>query len=266
MRGVAVVLAGLLLPACAAVPEDPDAYAAYKEANDPFEPTNRVIFQFNRGLDALIFKPLAQAYVTVVPEPGRRSLRNVLNNLRSPVILANDILQAEISRAGVTIGRFLINSTLGLAGLFDVADDFGLPFHDEDFGQTLAVWGVPEGPFIMLPVFGPSNPRDAIGKAVDTFFDPLWYVFDHNDIEYAALIRSMVDGIDRRAQVLDLLDEIERTSLDFYATIRSLYRQRREDEINNGVLRPGVPESTILSEEDFEDFYEEEFASESPRP
>lgn len=242
-------LAILLVGGCATVPEDPDERAAFEEANDPIEPANRRIFGFNRGVDRVVIKPVAEAYVAVVPQRARRSLRNFLNNLRTPVIFANDLLQVELRRAGVTLGRFAINSTVGVAGLFDVAQRIGLEFHDEDFGQTLAVWGIPEGPYVMIPILGPSNPRDVVGMVADTFLDPLTYLAENNDVEYGLVIRSVVDGIDRRGSVLDTLEEIERTSLDFYATIRSLYRQRRAAEIANGEVVPEVPVPTIISED-----------------
>jgi phospholipid-binding lipoprotein MlaA len=244
----AIFLAASLVTGCATVPEDPDDRAAFEEANDPIEPANRRLFAFNQGVDRIIVRPLAEAYA-VVPERARRSVRNFLNNLRTPVIFANDVFQAEVSRAGVTLGRFAINSTIGVAGLFDVATRMGLEFHDEDFGQTLAVWGIPEGPYIVLPIFGPSNPRDTIGMIADTFLDPLTYVASNNDVEYGLAIRSVVDGVDRRSTVLEALDEIERTSLDFYATIRSLYRQRRANEVANGEMVPEVPGPTIISED-----------------
>jgi phospholipid-binding lipoprotein MlaA len=261
----AIFLAASLVTGCATVPEDPDDRAAFEEANDPIEPANRRLFAFNQGVDRIIVRPLAEAYAVVperarrsvrnflnnpvVPERARRSVRNFLNNLRTPVIFANDVFQAEVSRAGVTLGRFAINSTIGVAGLFDVATRMGLEFHDEDFGQTLAVWGIPEGPYIVLPIFGPSNPRDTIGMIADTFLDPLTYVASNNDVEYGLAIRSVVDGVDRRSTVLETLDEIERTSLDFYATIRSLYRQRRANEVANGEMVPEVPGPTIISED-----------------
>ena len=248
-RVCALLLAVSAVAGCATVPEDPYERAAFEEANDPLEPTNRAIFSFNRELDRYFFRPLAEGYRTIVPEPGRRSLRNFLNNLRTPVILANDLFQAELRRASITLGRFAVNSTAGVGGLFDVATWMGLEFHDEDFGQTLAVWGMPAGPFIMLPIFGPSSPRHAIGLVADAFLDPLTYVAENNDVEYALVIRSFVDGIDKRARVIDVLDEIEKTSLDFYATIRSLYRQRRADEINNGETPTEVPGPSILSED-----------------
>jgi phospholipid-binding lipoprotein MlaA len=157
-------------------------------------------------------------------------------------------MQGEVDRAVVTIGRFAINSTAGLGGLIDVAAKMGIDGHREDFGQTLAVWGSGEGPYLMLPLLGPSNPRDVTGLVVDGFIDPVPY-FVSTDVQLA---RTLVRGVDERERVLDALDEIERTSLDFYATLRSLYRQRRADEIRNGAQAPVVPIPAISIEE-FED-------------
>ena len=239
----------LLVPACATPPTDPDALAAYEEANDPLEPMNREIFRFNQFADKYLIKPVAQGYVAVIPEDGRKSVRNFLNNLRSPVILANDIMQGEVQRAGTTLARAVFNTTIGIGGLFDVGSGIGLPFHDEDFGQTLAVWGVGEGPYLVLPILGPSNPRDAVGIVVDGFMDPLNLYLENTDRSYLIYVRAAIDGIDKRAQVLDVLDEIERTSLDFYATIRSLYRQRRIEEIKNGAPTEGVPGGSNMSKD-----------------
>ena len=144
---------------------DPEARAAYLEASDPLEPLNRAIFSFNLTLDKAILRPIATVYNAALPDPVRDGVRNFLNNLRTPIILANDVLRGEIGRAGDTVGRFLLNSTLGVGGLFDIASELGFDFHNEDFGQTLAVWGIGEGPYLMLPIFGPSNPRDAVGLA-----------------------------------------------------------------------------------------------------
>lgn len=245
-----VLLAGLMLAfqGCATPPTDPDALAAYNEANDPLEPMNRGIFDFNEGADKYVIKPLAQGYVYIVPSGGRRSVRNFLNNLRSPVVLANDIMQGEVQRAGTTLGRAVFNTTVGIGGLFDVATEVGLPYHDEDFGQTLAVWGVGEGPYLVIPILGPSNPRDVVGMVADGFMDPLNWYLGNIHLGYLSYVRAAIDGIDKRASVLDALDEIKRTSLDFYSTIRSLYRQRRIDEINNGVSQPGTPGESNMSE------------------
>lgn len=232
----AAALLGLaLLAGCATPPSnDPEALEAYKEANDPLEPMNRYFFELNYAADELLFKPLAGWYYIALPNFAQDGVRNVLRNVHSPVVLANDLFQGETDRAGVTVSRFLVNSTMGLGGLFDIASRMGLDYHDEDFGQTLAVSGVGEGPYLMLPLLGPSNPRDAAGMAVDMLFDPLTYVGMFGGVNNIGLGASVVSGVDTRARNLKTLDEIRKGSLDYYATIRSLYRQRRNDEINNG--------------------------------
>jgi len=215
---------GLGLGGCAAAPGD---------QNDPFEGTNRDIFAFNQALDKNVARPVAEGYVEVVPDPVRTGIHNVLQNLQKPVVLGNDLLQGEMSRAGETFARLVTNSTLGLGGMIDVATISGVPDHSEDFGQTLAVWGFGEGPYLMLPFLGPSNPRDLVGKGADYFMDPLTYA--HYNFENLANDSRIGFGIlDLRAGTLEETDQIERTSLDFYATMRSLYRQYRKSEINNG--------------------------------
>ena len=247
-----VVTAALLAAACATPPkDDPEALAEFERINDPLEPFNRVVFDVNLTLDGLIFKPFATMYRGVMPEVGRTAVHNVLSNLREPVVFVNDVLQGELERAGTAAGRFAINSTIGILGIIDVATDFGLEQHSEDFGQTFAVWGVGEGPFLMLPLFGPSNPRDAVGLVAQIFGDPVNIALANNDLENVVLARSLLTGLDERERNLDTLDEIERTSLDFYAALRSLYRQRRADEIRNskptavepapGISSPAAP-------------------------
>jgi phospholipid-binding lipoprotein MlaA len=233
---ISVAAAALMgLAACATAPEDPEQLAAFEEANDPLEPMNRYFFDLNGALDELVMKPLAGWYYVGLPNFVQDGVRNAVDNLRSPIVLANDLLQGEMERAGTTIGRFLINSTLGLAGLFDVASEFGLDYHDEDFGQTLAVWGAGEGPYLVLPILGPSNPRDAAGRVVDNFFDPLFYLsWSHDWATTALYARAGADAVDTRARNLTVLDEIKKGAIDYYATIRSLYRQHRNDAIVNG--------------------------------
>jgi len=230
----ALVLSVFVVAGCTTMPSDPDARAAYLEASDPLEPLNRAIFSFNIGVDKAILRPLAAVYNTVLPDPVRDGVRNVLNNLRTPLILANDILQGEIGRASKTVGRFLLNSTIGIGGLFDVASGLGFEFHDEDFGQTLAVWGIGEGPYLMLPILGPSNPRDAIGLVGEYFADPVVIWTNNTEREWLHYTRTGVNAVDSRSRNVGTLEELERTSLDFYAAVRSLYRQRRMDEIRNG--------------------------------
>ncbi|MEX2642093.1 MAG: VacJ family lipoprotein [Acetobacterales bacterium] len=208
--------------------------AAVDEENDPFEPVNRAVFQFNRGADALVLKPAATGYVLFVPPEIRTGIGNALDNLKAPVVFANDVFQGSQDRAHTTFVRFLINSSIGVLGIFDVATRWGYEQHDEDFGQTLAVWGVRSGPFLMLPLLGPSNPRDTAGIVVDYFLDPLRYVFLNTEEEYLLDVHTGARVVDSRAAQLGTVEEIERSSLDFYAAVRSLYGQRRATEIRNG--------------------------------
>jgi phospholipid-binding lipoprotein MlaA len=211
----------------------PAAVADEPGQHDPFEQTNRAIFDMNIKLDKAVAKPVAKFYVEVMPEFARTGIHNVLANLGKPVTFANDVLQAEGSRAGQTLARLVTNTTLGLGGLIDVATIAGVPDHDEDFGQTLAVWGIGEGPYLMLPLLGPSNPRDATGMVADYFIDPITYA--HFDYENLANDLRMGFGIvDMRAANLDTLDAVEHSSIDYYAAMRSLYRQHRKSEIANG--------------------------------
>jgi phospholipid-binding lipoprotein MlaA len=206
-----------------------------EDENDPLEGVNRAVFEFNRVVDGLLIKPAAQIYRGVLPQQAQDSVRSFLRNLRTPAILVNDVLQGDMDRAGTTISRFLVNTTLGIGGLFDVAGDhLGIPFHDEDFGQTLAVWGVGEGPYLVLPILGPSNPRDVVGLASEWFLDPVnLYFTNKEDEDWVPWVRAGLTGVDARARSLDALDQLERTSLDYYAAIRSLYRQNRDNQIRN---------------------------------
>ncbi len=205
-----------------------------EESIDPIEPFNRSMFELNLFLDKLIGRPLAELYQAILPFEARDSIRNFIRNLSSPVILANDLLQGEGERAGDTTMRFLINSTLGVGGLFDTAYDLGFKYHSEDFGQTLAVAGVDEGPYLVLPIFGPSNFRDAAGKAVDAFLDPLTYVAAHNDAELWLYGMRGTEFVDFRARNIKTFDDLEKDAFDYYTLIRSIYRQHRKSEILNG--------------------------------
>lgn len=230
-----VLLAMFVLANCASAPEnDPEALAEYNTINDPIEPTNRSVFEFNLFLDRALFRPVTALYRTIAPETLREYIHNFLQNLRTPVILANDLLQGEPARGGDTTMRFLINSTIGVLGFGDPATSMGFEQHDEDFGQTLAVWGAGEGPYLMVPIFGPSNPRDVVGKVVDFFLDPINWWAGKEGLDSVLWGRTVMSGIDTRDQLWDVLDDLEKSSIDFYASIRSLYRQRRNDEITNG--------------------------------
>ena len=232
---------------CASVPpRDSAAYQDYVERNDPLEPMNRYFFEVNRGLDELVLKPAAAAYNAALPDPVQDSVRSFLNNLRSPIILANDLLQGEGDRAYVTVSRFVVNTGIGLLGLFDVASEIGLDYHDEDFGQTMAVAGVASGPYLMLPLLGPTNPRDVLGRVVDLFLDPATYLLPQD----ARLGRSAVDTVDYRNRNRKGIEALEQGSLDFYSTVRDASRQRRQDEILNRRPKPDGAEPGIYLEDD----------------
>ncbi len=223
-----LVALGVWLAGCAtsgAPPTDP---------TDPYEATNREIFDLNLKIDRTFLRPTAERYATYVPGGLRDAIRNVLDNLHAPVILANDILQGEGRRAEQTAARLVVNSTFGLAGVVDVGTRMGIPAHEEDFGQTLAVWGAGAGPYLMLPMLGPSNPRDAVGRLGDVALDPTIYIKIKRHLIWSGA-REYVTVVDTRSRNLEAFDDIERSSLDFYATTRSLYRQHRESEIRNGM-------------------------------
>ncbi|MDJ0894195.1 MAG: MlaA family lipoprotein [Alphaproteobacteria bacterium] len=236
LKLIASIAAALfLLTACSAIPpEDPDDLAAWEEANDPWEDYNRYMFEVNFAFDQLVLRPFAGWYRTGVPEPLRDAITSALRNARSPLILIHDLLQGDLDRARVTLLRFLTNTTLGIGGFMDVAKWlFDMEFHNEDMGQTLGVWGWEEGWYIILPLFGPSNPRDFIGLLFDSVLDPVGWGL--RLVEGGPIARSVLSALDLRSRNLDALDDIQETSIDYYATVRSLYRQRRQDEINNGV-------------------------------
>lgn len=223
------------MTACASVPSDPEERAIYDETNDPLEPFNRTMFSFNQFLDSILFKPVAEAYRFVFPSPVRDRVHNVLNNLGEPVNAANNLLQGDANGAADSIARFVMNSTVGLAGMHDVASGMGTPEAPADFGQTLHTWGVGEGPYLVLPIIGPSNPRDFAGLIGDIVIDPWGYVANDqltNDESMAfRIVRYSLLVTDRRERSLDVLDALERDSFDFYAQMRSLYKQRRAKQL-----------------------------------
>jgi phospholipid-binding lipoprotein MlaA len=225
---LAVLVLGLFLAGCAGARD-----AALPDSSDPYESANRDIFATNLKLDETVLLPSARTYNRVVPEFARERMHDFLINLDLPNTFANDLLQGEPKRAGQTFSRFMLNSTVGLGGLFDPATHFGVPGHAEDFGQTLGVWGVGPDPYLMLPVLGPSSPRDLVGKGVDIVMDPLTWIPFKQHIWWLGA-RQYMKVLDLRARNIDTLQDIERDSVDPYASARSLYRQYRQNEIRNG--------------------------------
>src|SRR5690348_7977624 len=201
--------------------------------NDPWEKTNRDIFDFDVRVDHAVARPIAKGYRSVVPEPVRDGIHNALTNLNSPVVLANDVLQGDGDKAVNTAGRIVINSTVGIGGLIDVASKIGIPGHDNDFGITLGKNGIAEGSYLVLPFAGPLPPRDLLGTGVDAAFDPLTYVRFHGKDTWM-VVRFGIGILDARTAQLDAVETIERSSIDFYATTRNLYRQSRNAKINEG--------------------------------
>ena len=228
-------VAGLAISGCAAPTASggPQTAQAAEGFIDPYEDTNRSIFEFNQGVDRNVLVPVSKAYRTVVPPPVRQSLHDFLQNLNGPVILVNDVLQGQLGLAGNTLARLVVNTTVGVGGMFDVATRVGIPYHSNDLGITLATWGFADGPYVMLPVLGPSTARDTVGMVGDSFADPGDYVAGQNHYLWAAVARSATSGIDERSRNIETLADIEKTSLDYYATIRSLYRQRRQAQIRH---------------------------------
>jgi len=228
----------LALAACATPPSDPAARAQFEANNDPLEPMNRQIFAFDMFVDKWFFKPLAQTYRAVVPEVGRDAVRSFLNNLHEPVIFANNVVQTEFQRAGWTAERFAINSTVGVGGIVDWATKWGVEQQSGDFGQTLYHYGVGEFFYIVLPLLGPSNPRDIVGMVDDGYAYPYSYLAYEYGADVATYARWGAEGLDARTQNLDNFDEIQRTSIDLYAAVRSLFRQHRASEVRHGVPAP----------------------------
>ena len=225
----------------------------YTEINDCFEKVNRGIFAFNQVLDNIIFKPLAKGY-RIFPQPIRSGTSNVLSNLGNVVTIPNNVLQGQFRDAGVNSARFVINSTLGVAGIFDVASYYGLQKRDkEDYGQTFGVWGVSPGCYFVLPVLGPTTVRDSVGSLVNMVGGDAWYnVTVVNDTQYFSeadyYASRLLNGIDFRAKNLESFESLEKNSVDLYASVRSLYLQDRYRKVRN------IDKTTeTLSDDDWEE-------------
>jgi phospholipid-binding lipoprotein MlaA len=220
------------------LPEPNDADTAIEEEieiNDPLEPFNRVVYTFNGAvIDGLIVKPLAIAWRLVLPEPVRDSVGHVLVNLRSPVTMANHLLQGEPTRAVTTLGRFCINTTMGILGMFDVADELGIPGEETTFNETLGVWGVNTGPYLIIPVLGPSSVRHIVGMGGDYFMQPYNYYFNGGSEDGDSWVPWAISGVNvvhQRNIVLESVDDVVANAADPYATFRSAYFQYQAHRI-----------------------------------
>tara|TARA_B100000579_G_C22638050_1_gene760021 strand:+ start:81 stop:899 length:819 start_codon:yes stop_codon:yes gene_type:complete len=218
--------------------------------NDPLEPVNRVVFSFNNIFDKLILRPIAVVYKGIVPEFVRNRITYSLNNLGMPITAVNNVLQGEISKAGISTSRFLINSTVGFLGFFDPAASLGLESQNEDFGQTLTVWGVPSGPYLVLPFLGPSNPRDFTGLLSTSLLDPMYQVGGGSTSTSLRSYRLATGAVDFRSQNIEVFDDLQNNSVDHYAAIRSFYSQSRESQASDNMEK----DSFDAENEIFDDF------------
>jgi phospholipid-binding lipoprotein MlaA len=230
LRKLALVCAIGFVAAGCATSDNQEAAAA----DDPLEPMNRYFFDFNQKLDRQAALPAATFYAANVPNGFRRTFRNFFDNLGGPVTMVNNVLQGQFTNAGKATVRFAINSTVGIGGLFDAATDWGFPERDRDFGETLGTYGVPQGPYLVLPFRGPTAVRDLGGNYVDGFFSPLYYIhIQYSGKQYVGLIKSTIGSVDNRSQNIVTYRDIERASVDFYATMRDYYRQRRMRQVED---------------------------------
>ena len=241
--GCLAVCAGLaLLPALAQASEE-----------DPWQGYNRFMFRINDNVDAYTLKPLAKGYQAVTPQLLEDGVHNIFRNIGDVGNLANNVLQGKLHDAGVDSGRLIFNTTFGLLGFFDVATHMGLQRSDEDFGQTLGAWGLGSGPYVVLPLLGPSTFRDAPARFVDAPLDPLYH-YDDVRVRNSLLV---VNVVNTRARLLPATDLVERIALDQYAFVRDAYLKRRAS-----LIRDGAPDPT---EQTYEDYDEEESRSEAPQ-
>jgi len=223
------------------------------KVRDCFESLNRATFSLNQGLDKVIFKPVAKSYRSL-PSSVRTGTSNALINISSLITIPNNILQGDFKTAGINTGRFVVNTTIGIIGIFDVAEKMGFSeYEKEDYGQTLGKWGVGAGCYVVLPVLGPSTVRDTVGSFINVLGgDPYYNASTHGNNEYLSdsiyMTTKVLSGVDFRAKNLDSIDNLEKNSLDFYASVRSLYLQDRQQKIANS-----NPTIEIMYEGDWEE-------------
>lgn len=226
----------LLLNGCASVPHEPE------EPNDPFGAYNRSIHQFNSKFDKAIFQPIARGYRIITPDPIDRGITNFFGNLRDVTSAANNLLQFKVSRSVNDVGRVVVNSTIGIAGLIDVASKLDLPSYKEDFGQTLGYWGVGPGPYVVMPIWGPSSLRDSISMIPDSYTQPIAYLEDTKTRIGLVTLYS----IDARADLLEASKTFEEAALDSYIFIRDAFLQKRRNDIYDGEPPPLESDNEII--------------------
>lgn len=243
------------------LPDPPPGLGGVALMPDPWSDMNHGLYRFNKGLDRAIIAPVVHGYMRVTPKPVQEGVSNLVDNLGEPRTFVNDVLQGRFKSAGKTSARFVINSTIGLVGLFDVATKWGIEGHDSDFGQTLGRYGVDSGPYIFLPLFGPSSVRDGVGRVADAFLDPVSMV-GGGDKTVFQVSRSVVTGVDARAYIDDQLIALDRDATDPYATLRSAYSQQRAGKVR---VARGLPAQTQSSIDDLPDFGAPPPTAEAPK-
>ena len=223
-RRVGIVVAMVLVAGCSSMPKE------YRDPSDPWQGFNRAVYKFNTDFDNAFVKPAAKAYQAVTPEPVDRGVTNFFDNIADLTSAVNNGLQFKLSRASSDVGRVLVNSTVGLGGLFDVASNLGLPSYKEDFGQTLGYWGFGPGPYFVMPLLGPSSVRDTFGFAGDVVLDPFFSI-SQDEIYWGFIVLRVVD---RRADLLSAGEILDAAALDPYAFVRDAYLQRRRTQVYDG--------------------------------
>ncbi len=212
--------------------EDFETTTIEDEIYDPFEPLNRAIFSFNNVADRIVLEPIAKGYKKL-PSPLQSGISNFLSNLRAPLVIVNQLLQGQGENAVQSSGRFIVNSTVGVFGLFDVAEKMGLEEKEEDYGQTLATWGVGDGFYVVLPLFGPSNLRDTTGMVLTMMTDPINAYAVTEGEAWLVPMRTAANAVDQRSKIIDEVNALRDNSVDYYAAVRSSYYQNRKAAINN---------------------------------
>lgn len=253
-----LLISCFLVTGCATKPIDPEELKIYELNNDPLEPMNRTIFGFNVAADTFVLEPAVKSYRFIVPSPLRKGINNFFTNLKQPLYLVNALMQGDGSAAGTIIKRFTANTFWGFFGVFDTASAMDIPSVKRDFGETLAVWGFEDsGPYLVLPLIGPSNVRDTIGLGVDSVLTPIdWALYHEKGLVYA---RQSLDAFRTRDNVNDLMESLRKSSTDFYATMRSMSQQNRKKEIDTILGKTATDETPSYDFEFLDDEYEEDY-------